>query len=129
MEKLRSDLESLNTRVFKLQGAFFNFSPLNLAKLLLGLGLSQNQGGEVKKSTLYIQTSKLSKFFLEKSWWKGKATSYRDLPAVTLVPLGSHDVTRHLHASNWITFPCHHLNHLTSRVFGFISIKGHHSTT
>ena len=32
MEKLRSDLESLNTRVFKLQGAFFNFSPLNLAK-------------------------------------------------------------------------------------------------
>ena len=55
----------------------------------LNPSLSQNQGGEVKKSTLYIQTSN---FFLEKSWWKGKATSYRDLPAVTLVPLGSHDI-------------------------------------
>ena len=51
-----------------LQGGFFNFSPLNLAKsqslyeipysnffspiLLLGLGLRQIQGGEVKKTTL-----------------------------------------------------------------------------
>ena len=54
-----------------IQGGFFNFSPLNLAKsqslykipyfnffspiLLLGLGLRQIQGGGVKKTTLYLK--------------------------------------------------------------------------
>ena len=61
------DLESQ----YNIQGGFFNVSPLNLAKsqslykipysnffspiLLLGLGLRQIQGGEVKKTTLYIK--------------------------------------------------------------------------
>ena len=93
----------------KLQGGFFNSSPLNLAKsqslykipysnffspiLLLGLGLSQIQGGEVKKTTLYMIY--LAKQFIKNSvrlpcdlgWPEGEVKVTRKKNKIVFLPL------------------------------------------
>ena len=80
----------------QIQGAFFNCTPLNLAKsqslykipysnffspiLLLGLGLRQIQGGTVKKSALY-RVSRI---------WSPDVPTFDAFPAVNLVETSNH---------------------------------------
>ena len=57
-------------------------------KIMNSFGICENES-----NLIIFKLQNCFKKILEKRWWKGKATSHRDLPAVTLVQLGSHDVT------------------------------------